>query len=101
MLAVDAAAESLKKQAESIEKEFPEGRLFDIDVIGTDGLKLSRNVPRKCLICGQPAQQNTFGGGAPKSDSGTSEKGGSAALFRTCGAGTYPRGSHNAETRTC
>ena len=30
MLAVDAAAESLKKQAESIEKEFPEGRLFDI-----------------------------------------------------------------------
>ena len=35
MLAVDAAAESLKKQAESIEKEFPEGRLFDIDVIGT------------------------------------------------------------------
>ena len=55
MLAVDAAAESLKKQAESIEKEFPEGRLFDIDVIGTDGLKLSRNVPRKCLICGQPA----------------------------------------------
>lgn len=55
MLAVDAAAESLKKQAESIEKEFPEGRLFDIDVIGTDGRKLSRNVPRKCLICGQPA----------------------------------------------
>lgn len=55
MLAVDAAAESLKKQAESIEKDFPEGRLFDIDVIGTDGLKLSRNVPRKCLICGQPA----------------------------------------------
>lgn len=55
MLAVDAAAENLKKQAESIEKEFPEGRLFDIDVIGTDGLKLSRNVPRKCLICGQPA----------------------------------------------
>lgn len=55
MLAVDAAAESLKKQAESIEKDFPEGRLFDIDVICTDGLKLSRNVPRKCLICGQPA----------------------------------------------
>lgn len=106
MLAVDAAAESLKKQAESIEKEFPEGRLFDIDVIGTDGLKLSRNVPRKMLNlrtarCGMCAQQNTFGGRAPKSDSGASEKGGSAALFRTCGAGTYPRGSHNAETRTC
>ena len=106
MLAVDAAAESLKKQAESIEKEFPEGRLFDIDVIGTDGLKLSRNVPRKCLICGQPAaacaRSRTHS--AEELRKATAEllkKGGSAALFRTCGAGTYPRGSHNAETRTC
>lgn len=54
MLAVDETAERLKAYAERIETEFPEGRLFDIDIIGTDSVKLSRSEPRKCLICGQP-----------------------------------------------
>jgi len=30
------------------------GRLFDFDVIGPEGVKLSRAIPRKCLVCGGP-----------------------------------------------
>jgi hypothetical protein len=32
------------------------GRLFDIDVINTDGSKLSRNTARRCLICDSTVQ---------------------------------------------
>ena len=40
-----------------LEENHPFGRLFDMDVIGTDGEKLSRGVYRKCLICGCQAQE--------------------------------------------
>ena len=61
LLAVDAPAERLKEWMARIEEKHPIGRLFDIDVLNTDGEKLSRSAPgdgaggaRKCLICGGP-----------------------------------------------
>lgn len=49
----------LKTQMASIEEHHPLGRLFNIDVFGTDGQRLSRSElglpPRSCLICGEPA----------------------------------------------
>lgn len=56
---VDLPAADLKRIAIEIEDIEPIGRLFDIDVLGADGLKLSReefDFPRrKCLICEQDA----------------------------------------------
>ena len=43
--------------ATEIEESHPRGRLFDMDVIGTDGMKLSRGTYRKCIICGCQAQE--------------------------------------------
>ncbi|MFA6934147.1 MAG: triphosphoribosyl-dephospho-CoA synthase [Sphaerochaetaceae bacterium] len=44
-----------------IEDQDELGRLFDIDIINTDGLKAGRNASgkqeRRCLICGCPAKQ--------------------------------------------
>ena len=51
--AIDAQA--LKTIAVSLETDSPVGRLWDLDVIDTDGTKLSRDVPRTCLVCGGPA----------------------------------------------
>lgn len=49
----------LKKAMTEIEEENRLGRLFDIDVIGLDGKKISRlevgMQPRKCLICENPS----------------------------------------------
>jgi holo-ACP synthase CitX len=45
-----------KKITCEIEDEHPLGRLFDIDVIGTDGIPLSRKNPRKCLLCDNDAR---------------------------------------------
>lgn len=58
ILSLDAPAEILKNIALKIEddKNFPAARLFDMDVININGEKLSRPEPRKCLICGKPAQ---------------------------------------------
>lgn len=43
-----------------IEEEHPLGRLFDIDVLGADGIPISRESlglpPRRCLLCEQPAR---------------------------------------------
>lgn len=56
---VDLPAKALKKLALDIEDTEPIGRLFDIDVMDTDGSKLSREAfgyqRRKCLICDQDA----------------------------------------------
>ncbi len=49
--------ETLKDLAVNIETSSPVGRLYDIDVIDTDGKKLSRKDFRKCLICGRQAQE--------------------------------------------
>ena len=47
--------QKLKDMGVAIEEDAPWGRLFDIDVIGTDGEKLSRPTPRRCIVCGGPA----------------------------------------------
>lgn len=56
VLCVRAEAEALKKITSDIEENHPLGRLFDMDVIDTDGRKLTRNTFRRCLICSRQAQ---------------------------------------------
>lgn len=51
----DAPAEDVKELAMEIEAGDPVGRLYDLDVLGTDGVKLSRSEARKCLVCGGAA----------------------------------------------
>ena len=46
------APQALKSAAEEIEASHVAGRLFDMDVIGMDGKKLSRLEPRRCIVCG-------------------------------------------------
>lgn len=53
-LVFDRSASELKEICLGIENESPVGRLLDLDVIGTDGVKLSRSEERRCLICGGP-----------------------------------------------
>lgn len=50
----DKPAEELKNLAMELELSRPVGRLYDLDVIGLDGMKLSRPTPRTCLVCGGP-----------------------------------------------
>ena len=57
LLCVSASAEKIKDLTTQIEENHPYGRLFDMDVIGTDGPKLSRPSYRKCLICDCQAQE--------------------------------------------
>ena len=54
--AVDAPAQELKARMCAIEEMDALGRLFDIDVIDTDGRKLERPMERRCLICGGPVR---------------------------------------------
>lgn len=53
--AVDSDANELKRRMRMIEESETLGRLFDIDVIGTDGAKIARSEARKCLICSENA----------------------------------------------
>ncbi len=57
--AVDFPAGAIKKRMVEIEDAFEAARLFDIDVLNTEGEKLSRSdmgaPPRRCLICGDVA----------------------------------------------
>ena len=55
--AVNADAAAVKELTMEIENRHPFGRLFDIDVIGVDGVKLSRPRYRKCLSlrCRRPS----------------------------------------------
>lgn len=59
MAAVCAPAKALKRQLALLEQQHPLGRLWDIDVIDSDGRSLSRRelgLPaRQCLICQQDA----------------------------------------------
>lgn len=57
IMALDAPADEIKRLTTEIEESHRFGRLFDMDVIGTDGLKLSRSTYRKCIICGRQAQE--------------------------------------------
>lgn len=55
ILACARPAEELKALALELEESQEVGRLYDVDVIGGDGGKLSRSRPRTCLVCGGPA----------------------------------------------
>lgn len=60
LFSVDGDPLVLKKQMTELEERTAGSRLFDIDVIRTDGSKVSREdlglPPRTCLLCGGPAQ---------------------------------------------
>ncbi len=60
MLSVDIEAVTLKKICTDIEDAAPLGRLFDMDVLDSDGHKLDRDIvkggPRNCLVCGAPGR---------------------------------------------
>ena len=45
----------LKTVMVALEEADPFGRLLDLDVLSLSGEKLARAVPRRCLLCGQPA----------------------------------------------
>ncbi len=55
----DGDAADIKRTLCATEDETPLGRLFDIDVLRTDGEKISREAlglpPRTCFLCGRPA----------------------------------------------
>lgn len=56
---IDATPEFAKELMISLEDQDRLGRLFDIDVLRTDGTKVSREElgypPRRCLMCEEPA----------------------------------------------
>ncbi|MEG0689233.1 MAG: triphosphoribosyl-dephospho-CoA synthase CitG [Hungatella sp.] len=56
---VDADAAAIKEILCRLEERISLGRIFDLDVIDTDGLKISRETfqlpPRRCLLCNQEA----------------------------------------------
>ena len=58
LLAVKSnSPEALKDLAVKIEESSRIARLFDIDIIDSQGNKLSRQTFRKCLICDKQAQE--------------------------------------------
>ena len=56
LCAVDMDARTLKNICLSLEDGAPVGRLFDMDVIDSDGKRLSRDEARPCLVCGAPGR---------------------------------------------
>ena len=54
LLVYDRPAAELKAACLALETATPVGRLYDLDVLDTDGDKLSRLVQCTCLICGGP-----------------------------------------------
>lgn len=56
LLAVQGEPGAIKAATTRLEETHPLGRLFDIDVLASDGYKLSRPVPRRCLLCDAQAQ---------------------------------------------
>ena len=61
LFCVRADAAQLKRRLCALEDGSAMGRLLDVDVIGADGMKLSRTdvglSPRRCLLCGRPAPE--------------------------------------------
>ena len=53
---VKKAASELKQLCISIEDASPLGRLFDLDVIDSDGIALKRPSLRGCIVCGAPGR---------------------------------------------
>lgn len=56
IFSVDAQAPALKAICTAIEEAAPVGRLFDMDVLDTQGSKLARSRERCCLVCGAPGR---------------------------------------------
>lgn len=60
-MGVDAPEKAVKQAMTDIEDKERTGRLFDIDVIGLNGQKISRTEigksERKCMICDRPAYE--------------------------------------------
>lgn len=60
ILAVRGDARRVKLLCVELEDEDPLGRLFDMDVLTPDGVKLDREglgyAPRPCLVCGKPGK---------------------------------------------
>ena len=50
----DEGAGETKRRMVAIEEADALARLFDIDVIGMDGEKLTRGAERRCIVCGGP-----------------------------------------------
>jgi len=53
---VDLPAAALKDLTVELEEGSELGRLFDLDVLDPNGVKLDRAVERGCLICGKPGR---------------------------------------------
>lgn len=53
---VKGSAAKIKEICVDIEESCPLGRLFDMDVLDTDGKKLERKLERRCIICGAPGK---------------------------------------------
>lgn len=56
LLAVESDASTLKGICVSIEDCHPLGRLFDMDVLDINGVKLERQNQRGCMVCGAPGR---------------------------------------------
>ena len=60
LLALNMSASEAKRKSVLIEEIHPIGRLFDIDVLDSDGIQISRSMigkaSRKCLLCGGDAK---------------------------------------------
>ena len=61
MMVADQSPESLKSICTKIEETHPLGRLFDMDVLNTYGLKLERQNQRGCLICKKSGRECSAG----------------------------------------
>ncbi len=57
LFVIQGEPDQVKRITCSVEDHAPLGRLYDMDVIGTDGAKLDRPEPRRCLICGNSARE--------------------------------------------
>jgi len=53
---LDCPADRAKALACEIEETHPLGRLMDIDILSSDGIHLSRQTPRRCLLCDNEAR---------------------------------------------
>ncbi|MBR0215215.1 MAG: citrate lyase holo-[Solobacterium sp.] len=56
VMAVAGDAAEIKQLCVRIEEGAPVGRLFDMDVIDSDGRKLDRARERSCIVCGRPGR---------------------------------------------
>lgn len=56
VFAIDLPARKIKDLCTDLEENHPLGRLFDMDVIDTDGRKLERKTQRGCIVCGAPGR---------------------------------------------